>query len=308
MQLLVTGANGFVGRALLEAIKASGHHAVPCVRNASGIHGERSVGSIDDSTDWSHALKGCLGVIHLAARVHVRHESVVDPLHEFRKTNVAGTLNLARQAAAAGVKRFIFLSSIKVNGESTPVGQAFNTSSTPSPEDPYGVSKWEAEQGLQKIGADTGMEIVIVRPPLVYGAGVKANFSELIRLVDKKWPLPFGAVNNRRSFIAIDNLIDFILICIDHRNAAGEVFLVSDGDDVSTAELVRRIAMAQGRKVYLWPIPVQMLLTLSWLFGKRQSMARLCGNLQLDNSKALCLLNWQPKIKMNDALKKISFN
>jgi nucleoside-diphosphate-sugar epimerase len=170
------------------------------------------------------------------------------------------------------------------------------------------VSKWEAEQGLQKIGADTGMEIVIVRPPLVYGAGVKANFSELIRLVDKKWPLPFGAVNNRRSFIAIDNLIDFILICIDHRNAAGEVFLVSDGDDVSTAELVRRIAMAQGRKVYLWPIPVQMLLTLSWLFGKRQSMARLCGNLQLDNSKALCLLNWQPKIKMNDALKKISFN
>jgi nucleoside-diphosphate-sugar epimerase len=305
MRVLVTGANGFVGRALLDTFETAGHEAVPCVRHAVGIHGERSIGTIDAFTDWASVLDGCEAVIHLAARVHVMNDVALDPLHEFRQTNVDGTLNLARQAAAAGVNRFIFLSSIKVNGESTAAGMAFTSNSTPRPEDPYSVSKWEAEQGLRKVGAATGMEVVIIRPPLVYGKGVGANFAQLVRLVRKKWPLPFGAIDNRRSYIAIENLIDFVLCCVSDQRAAGEIFLVSDGADISTAELVRCIASAEGREARLWPVPVWILKTVTGLFGRRQMMNRLCGNLQIDISKAIGVMDWQPIIGMNEALKKM---
>nr|WP_315495528.1 SDR family oxidoreductase [uncultured Rhodoferax sp.] len=306
LKLLVTGANGFVGRSLLETLNMSGHDVVPCVRNAAGLRGERSIGSIDGSSDWSSVLTGCQAVIHLAARVHVMHEKTGDPLHEFRKTNVVGTLNLARQAAALGVKRFVFLSSIKVNGESTDVGAAFTPGSPPCIVDPYGVSKWEAEQGLRKIAADTGMELVIIRSPLIYGKGVGANFAQLIGLVRKKLPLPFGAIDNRRSLIAIDNLTNFISLCVNHPKAAGETFLVSDGDDISTPELVRRIAAAEGCRASLWPIPVWLLMAAGSLFGRRKVMERLCGNLQVDMSKAYRLLGWRPVIEMQAALKKMA--
>lgn len=306
MKLLVTGATGFVGRSLIEALKLSEHDAIPCVRKEAGLRGERLVGTLDGSTDWSSLLAECHVVIHLAARVHVMKEKSEDPLQEFRKTNVAGTLNLARQAAAIGVKRFVFLSSVKVNGESTDAGAVFSSSSSPRPEDPYGISKLEAEQGLQKIAAATGMEIVIIRAPLVYGRGVGANFARLVELVRKEIPLPFGSLDNRRSLIAIDNLTSFISLCVSHPKAAGETFLVSDDEDVSTAELVRRIAAAEGRSITLWPIPVWLLMTTGILFGRRKAMERLCGNLQVDMSKAHRLLEWRPVIEMRAALKKMA--
>jgi nucleoside-diphosphate-sugar epimerase len=261
------------------------------------------VGSIDAATPWSGALGGVDAVIHLAARAHILNDSAADPLTAFRSVNVEGTLNLARQAATAGVKRFVFISSVKVNGESTEPGRAFTEVDAPNPQDAYGQSKHEAEQGLREIAAQTGMEVVIIRPPLVYGPGVKANFAALMRAVQRGWPLPLGAVHNKRSLVALSNLIDFIITCITHPQAVNQTFLVSDGQDLSTPELVRGLALAAGMPARLLPVPVWALQAGATLLGKGGAVQRLCGNLQVDISKARSLLGWVPPISVEEQLR-----
>ena len=263
------------------------------------------VGSLDDSTDWSHALKDVAWVVHLAARVHVMDDREQDPLAAFRQVNVLGTLNLARQAAAAGVRRFVFVSSVKVNGEETAPGQAFVETDTPHPQDAYGLSKWEAEQGLWAISRHTGMEVVVVRPPLVYGPGVKANFAALVRAVQRGWPLPLGAVDNRRSLVALANLVDFLVLVCTHPKAAQETFLISDAQDVSIAALVREIGHIAQKTVKLLYIPTMIMVCLCTLMGKRQAIQRLCGNLQVDSSKAQHLLGWVPVVTLKQGLRSV---
>jgi nucleoside-diphosphate-sugar epimerase len=262
----------------------------------------RVIGAIDGETDWSAALGAQDIVIHLAARVHVMSDTAADPLTAFRLVNVQGTLNLARQAATAGVKRFVFLSSVKVNGEYTLPGQAFAESDAPKPQDGYGISKHEAEQGLRQLAVDTGMEVVIIRPPLVYGPGVKANFASLMRAVQRGWPLPLGAVHNQRSLVALDNLVDFVVTCVAHPQAANQTFFVSDGHDLSTTALVRGMAQAAGVPARLIPVPVWVLQAGATVMGKGESVQRLVGNLQVDISKARTLLGWRPPITVEEGL------
>jgi nucleoside-diphosphate-sugar epimerase len=288
---LVTGTTGFVGSALCSALKSSNYN----VRLSNQRLNEM---------DWSHSLVGIEIIVHLAARVHILRDSAVDPLAEFRAVNVVGTLNLARQAAAAGVKRFVFLSSVKVNGEFTLPNKPFSAAHA-NPQDPYGVSKHEAEIGLRKIAAATGMAVVIIRPPLIYGAGVKANFLSLICVVKRGVPLPFGSVTqNCRSFVALDNLIDLIITCIHHPNAANQTFLVSDNEDVSTADLLRRMATAQGVPSRLFPVPLIVLNSAAKLIGKQAVAQRLLGNLQVDISHTMNTLNWQPPISLDEGLRR----
>jgi nucleoside-diphosphate-sugar epimerase len=256
------------------------------------------------SAGWREALVGITTVVHLAARVHIMDDTAVDPLAAFRAVNVDGTLNLARQAAVAGVKRFVFVSSVKVNGEFTHVGQAFTEENAPNPQDAYGQSKHEAELGLRQIAADTDMEVVIIRPPLVYGHGVKANFAALMRAVQRGWPLPLGAVHNRRSLVALDNLVDFIVTCITLPQAANQTFLVSDGHDLSTNELVRGLARAAGMPARLLPVPVWALQAAATLLGKGDAVQRLCGNLQVDIAKARTLLGWVPPVSVDEGLRR----
>jgi len=232
------------------------------------------------------------------------HETANDPLAEFRKVNVDGTLNLARQAAAAGVRRFIFISSIKVNGEGSALGAPYLADAKPAPADPYGISKMEAEQGLRALAAETGMEVVIIRPVLVYGPGVKANFRSMMSWLNKGVPLPLGAIHNQRSLVALDNLVDLIVTCIDHPAAANQTFLVSDGEDLSTTELLRRMGAALGKPARLLPVPAFMLQAGAALLGKRDMAQRLCGSLQVDISKTRELLNWTPPVSVDQALAK----
>jgi nucleoside-diphosphate-sugar epimerase len=243
-------------------------------------------------------------VVHLAARVHVMNDAVPDPLAEFRAANVELTVHLARQAAQAGVHRFIFISSVKVNGEETAADRPFTANDTPQPQDPYGVSKMEAEQALRSLAAQIGLEVVIIRPPLVYGPGVKANFAALMRAVQRGWPLPLGTVRNQRSLVALDNLVDFIITCITHPQAANQTFLVSDGQDISTTELVRGMARAAGVPARLLPVPVWVLQAGAALLGKGDAVQRLCGNLQVDISKARRLLGWVPPISVDEGLRR----
>jgi len=231
-------------------------------------------------------------------------DDATDPLQAYREVNVKGTLNLASQAAQAGVRRFVFVSSIKVNGEATQPGQPFTADDVPSPLDPYGVSKLEAERGLREIEAETGMEVVIVRPPLVYGPSVKANFAAMMRWVARGIPLPLGAIHNARSMVALDNLVDLLVACLKHPAAAGQTFLVSDGQDVSTTELLRRTAQAMGKKALLLPVPASMLELGATLLGKRAVAQRLCGSLQLDIAKTRRLLGWNPPLTLDQGLKK----
>jgi nucleoside-diphosphate-sugar epimerase len=262
------------------------------------------VGSIEGTTHWTSALREVDAVIHLAARVHVMKDATANPLTEFRKVNVLGTLTLARQAAAAGVKRFVFVSSVKVNGEATPAGHAFIEADEPNPQDAYAVSKLEAEQGLREIAAQTGMEVIIIRPPLVYGPGVKANFAALMQAVQRGWLLPLGAVHNQRSLVALDNLIDFIITCISHPMAANQAFLVSDGQDLSTTELVSGLAQAAGVPARLLPVPVWALEWAGRVVGKGDAVQRLCCNLQIDIRKARNLLDWKPIIPVQEGLRR----
>jgi nucleoside-diphosphate-sugar epimerase len=262
------------------------------------------VGGIDGNTDWQHVLTGGEVVVHLAARVHVMADKSSDPVHEYRNTNVEGTLNLAQQAATAGVRRFVFVSSIKVNGEATKTGHSFSADDSPAPLDPYGVSKMEAELGLREIAAKTGMEVVIIRPPLVYGPGVKANFQTMVRWLSRGVPLPLGAINNKRSLVALDNLVDLIVTCISHPAAANQTFLVSDGEDLSTTQLLRRMGQAMGKSVRLIPVPPALLKAGAALVGKPELAQRLCGSLQVDISKTRQLLGWNPPITVDEGLRR----
>ena len=308
--MLVTGATGFVGSALVRrwVSDAPTQRLVVALRKGGGEWPSQvspaMVGDLGPDTDWYATLKGVKGVVHSAARVHVMDDTSDDPLAEFRRVNVAGTMNLARQAAASGVRRFVFLSSVKVNGEATLPGQAFTESDAPATLDPYGQSKHEAELGLRQLAADTGMEVVIVRPPLVYGPGVKANFAALMRAVQRGLPLPLGAVHNQRSLVALDNLVDFIITCCDHPAAANQTFLVSDGQDVSTRDLVLAMAQAAGVPARLWPVPVWALEAAGRLLGRGDAVQRLCGNLQVDIRKARDLLGWVPPVSVQEGLRR----
>ena len=308
--ILVTGATGFVGSALVMRLAADPDckGVVAAVRRKADLRPEGvrqvQVGDLLPTTDWGMALQGIDAVVHCAARVHVMRDDATDPLQAYREVNVNGTLNLARQAAQAGVVRFVFVSSIKVNGEATQPGRPFTADDVPAPLDPYGVSKLEAEQGLRDIEAQTGMEVVIVRPPLVYGPGVKANFESMMRWVALGIPLPLGTINNSRSMVALGNLVDLLVTCLKHPASAGHTFLVSDGQDVSTTELLRRTANAMGKKALLLPVPASVLELGASLLGKRAVAQRLCGSLQVDIEKTRRLLGWSPPLTLDQGLKK----
>lgn len=299
-KVLVTGANGFIGKALSAELVAAGFEVAGAVRSAPSA-GE-AVGDINAETVWRDALQGIDVVVHLAARVHVMKETVADSLSAFRAVNVAGTENLARQAAAYGVRRFIYLSSIKVNGEQTE--RAFSVGDEVIPQDPYALSKWEAEQALRKVSAETGLEIVIIRPPLVYGPGVKGNFLRLLKLVDSGCPLPLGKVNNKRSMVSVDNLCDLIKTCIDHPRAHGQVFLVSDGCDLSTLDLVKMMAGHMQRSLRLLSLPLGWLYGLGRIMGKQPEIDRLCTSLQVDIEQTCHLLQWMPPSSVDEAVRK----
>jgi len=284
--LVVTGASGFVGRALMA-------HWGPAARALS---------LRDPTVDWSQALTGARTVVHLAARVHVMHERAADPLAAFRQANVHASVRLARCAAQAGVRRLVFLSSVKVLGERSAPGRPLTEADTPAPEDAYGQSKWEAEQALAALARETGLEVVIVRAPLVYGPGVKANFAALLRAVRAGWPLPLGAVDNRRSLVGLDNLVDFLTLCCHHQAAANQTFLVSDGHDISTAQLLVHMAQALGRPPRTFSVPVPVLHLAGRVLGRRAAVDRLCGNLQVDISQAKKLLAWTPPFGINVGL------
>ncbi|MDH4607320.1 SDR family oxidoreductase [Pseudomonas sp. BN102] len=310
MRVLLTGATGFVGRAVLEKLVAqAGRQVVVAARrpisSAAAVSTVRIAG-IDGSTDWREAVEGVDVVIHSAARVHVMNEAAADPLSEFRKVNVEGTLQLAREAARAGARRFVFVSSIKVNGEGTAPGRPYQADDEPAPADPYGISKQEAEQQLKALAVETGMEVVIIRPPLVYGPGVKANFLNMMRWLNKGVPLPLGSIDNRRSLVALDNLVDLIETCVAHPAAANQTFLVSDGEDLSTSELLRRMARALGKPARLLPVPMWLLESAAALLGKRAFSNRLCGSLQVDIGKTRSLLGWTPPVGVDEALRKVA--
>ncbi len=302
---IVTGASGFVGQPLCEEMLCQGWQVVAAVRSScqlpTGVE-LVTVGAMDGETNWTDAVRGVGVVIHLAARVHVMRDEAVDPLAEFRLVNVEGTLNLARQAAKAGVRRFIFLSSIKVNGEQTLPGQHFTEQDVPAPLDPYAISKYQAEEGLLKLAQQSEMEVVIIRPPLVYGPGVKANFLKMMYWLHKGVLLPFGSINNHRSLVALDNLVNFIVVCLEHSAAVNQTFLISDGEDLSSTELLRRTAHALGRPARLMPIPAPLLQAGAALLRRRDMAQRLCGSLQVDISKARTLLGWNPPISVDEGL------
>lgn len=304
--VFLTGATGFVGGALLRRLVADNFSVTAAVRNgavldASGV--DIVAFESFESARWDECLTGIDVVVHCAARVHVMDDKEANPLVAFRKVNVEATLNLAQKAAEAGVRRFVFISSIKVNGEGTALGRPYTAEDRPAPGDPYGVSKMEAEQGLRALAARIGMEVVIIRPVLVYGPGVKANFLNMMRWLDKGLPLPFGAINNGRSLVALDNLVDLIITAATHPSAANQTFLVSDGEDLSTTQLLKKMASALGKPAHLLPVPSWMLSTAATMLGKQSLSQRLCGSLQVDISKNKELMQWTPPVSVDDALK-----
>jgi len=310
--ILVTGSTGFIGRALIDRLHEEHAHLpvrASCRASAGTLApGVQSICVRDllPDTEWSAALQRVDAVLHCAARVHVMRDASRDPLSEFRQVNVQGTLNLARQAAAMGVKRFVFVSSVKVNGELTRLGSPFHAADAPAPMDAYGVSKWEAEIGLRAIAQETGMEVVIIRPPLVYGPGVKANFASMVRWLQRGIPLPLGAIHNLRSLVALDNLVDLIITCIHHPAAANQTFLVSDGEDVSTTELLQRMGAALGKPARLLPVPQRLLEWGAALVGKQAVAQRLFSSLQVDISATRQLLGWTPPVSLEQGLRQVA--
>lgn len=304
-KILITGATGFVGKHLVEVINNSNINFAAAVRKKISNNNENyiEVGDIDGATDYGKALKDVNTVIHLAARAHVMNDDSHDPLNEYRKVNVDGTVNLAKQAVAAGVKRFIFISTIKVNGESTTNNIPYLEDDKANPEDHYGVSKNEAEQQLKQISSETGLELVIIRPPLVYGKGAVGNFAKLLKLSSTGLPLPFGSINNKRSMIYVKNLVDFILYCAKHPNAANQTFLISDNDDVSLKRVIATIRDSLGKPKRLVPVPPSLFRLAAKVTGKNAVVDRLIGDLQIDCSKSVSLLDWQPPYTFNQGIK-----
>jgi len=304
---LVTGASGFVGKWLIELLLERHFNVTAVIRETpqQEVLGCRTVRvpQISGVTDWSQLLSNIDVVVHLAARVHVMQETEADALSAFQAVNLHGTINLARQAAASGSKRFVYISSIKVNGEHTNISPFVETD-TPAPQDPYAISKWQAEQALHEISKETGMEVVILRPPLVYGPGVKANFYNLMRLVSKALPLPIGLINNHRSMIYVENLVDAILACAIHPNAAGQTYLVSDGRAVSTPELVHQIASAMNKPCRVFSFPVSLLRLCAFVVGKSAMMDRLSQSLAIDDSKIRLDLNWRSPYTSKQGIEK----
>lgn len=298
--VLITGATGFLGKPLIKQLsnKFTKRNIFPVIRKNFNSFYEFSpivVDGINSTTDWSDKLQGIDCVIHCAARVHIINEVNEDPIEVFREVNVRGTLQLARSAAVSGVKRFIFISSIKVNGESTTGILPYQSSDTPNPEDPYGISKAEAEEGLKKLAEQTGMDVVVIRPPLVYGPGVKANFAAMLKLVSSGVPLPFGCIkNNQRSMVYVENLVSLIIECINNTNAANQTFLVSDDDDLSTKAFVQGLSKVFGKSCFMIPVPNTVLSLAGKALGKTAIIDRLCGSLQVDISYTKNTLNWQP--------------
>ena len=303
MRFLVTGASGFIGRPLCMALAEAGHTVRAATRGTPLEAFETVVtGEIDGNTDWRGALAGIDVVVHLAARVHVMQEHAIDPLAAYMATNAEGTRTLAEQAAQAGVRRFVLVSSVKVNGEATAPGQAWREDDAPAPLDPYGVSKLHAEQSLRDVAARTGMEAVIVRPPLVYGPGVGANFARLMRLVDKGYPLPFGAIRNRRSMVYVGNLVDALMTCALHPAAANETFFVADEPPLSTGELVVALASAQGKPNRLFALPTWMLAAAGRLTGQHEAIRRLTESLVISSDKIRTTLDWQAPYSIHAGL------
>jgi len=305
IDILITGSSGFVGRALLRRLKAAGYSLVAAVRSKDAqMPVDLQTVIIDNislTTDWSPALIDVGTVVHCAARVHVMHEKAADALTAFKEVNLHGTLNLARQAAAANVKRFVYVSSIKVNGEYTDE-KPFTESDNANPQDPYGISKWQAEEGLHAIGRETGMEIVIIRPPLVYGPGVKANFFNLLNIVSKSLPLPLGSIKNSRSMIYVENLVDALIVASTHPKAAGQTYLVSDGLDVSTPRLISMIATAMKKPNRVFAFPVSLMRLAAKCIGKSHVIDRLTQSLQVDSSKIRSELGWNPPYTMEQGI------
>jgi len=307
--ILLTGANGFIGTALCSALLRYGCRLKCVVRRPWNgpkylDRGRCEICVVNDKgpdTEWGEVLEGVYAVVHLAGRVHIMLETAKDPLVAFRRVNVDGTLNLAKAAAMAEVKRFVFVSTIKVLGEAT-VDSPFDERTQAAPVDDYAISKYEAEIGLKKVSAATGMETVIVRPPLVYGPGVKVNFLRLLKWVQRGIPLPFSGVVNQRSFVYVENLADALIRCIECSQAAGETFLISDGEVISTPDLIRRIAMAMGRPARLVPCAEWLLKMAAMMTGKQETLSRLCGSLVVDSSKASRLLDWQPPFSLNEGV------
>jgi nucleoside-diphosphate-sugar epimerase len=295
---LLTGASGFLGKHLAGVLIESGFDIKPVLRKKNELNSDLNsmvVKGIDSHTDWSTDLDGLDFVIHCAARVHVTDETVEDPLEAFREVNVQGTLALAKAAAKSGIKRFIFISSIKVNGESTTNRSPYKSTDGPSPNDPYGVTKAEAEKGLKLIAVETGIEVVIIRPPLVYGPDVKANFAAMLKLASTGIPLPFGCINeNKRSMVYIGNLISLIVECINNPNAVNQIFLVSDDNDLSTKEFVKGLSAGLGKSGLMLPVPKLFFSVAGKVLGKSAIIDRLCGSLQVDISHTKDTLNWHP--------------
>jgi nucleoside-diphosphate-sugar epimerase len=308
-RILVTGASGFVGQALvahlvgLDATEVIAMmRATPAIRLAGARYvagGDMTAGRLRAAT-----LEGVEVIVHAAARVHVLNDDKAMSATEFDRVNVTATLELARQAVAAGVRRFVFLSSIGVNGVQTDIGKPFTEADPPNPHNPYANSKLKAEQGLLLLSEQSGLEVVIIRPPLVYGPGVRANFAALMRAVQRGWPLPLACVHNLRSMVAMDNLVSFIATCVDHPQAANTTFLVSDGQDISSPDLVRGLAQALGVAARLVPVPVSALQFVGRALGRGDVIQRVCGNLRVDISKARRVLAWQPPVSMDEGLRR----
>lgn len=309
LKVLVTGATGFVGAPLIRFLSSQGHQVIGAVRSTYACDDFfgvelKAVGDIHGTLNWMPYLAGVDVVVHLANRAHIMNESDPNPLAIYRSINTEGTLQLAHQAMGSGVKRFIFISSVKVNGESTLPGQKFSPVSETIPADPYGLSKYEAEQRLKELSLKTGMEIVIIRPPLIYGPGVKANFLRMMQWVEKGIPLPLGSITNQRSLLGIDNLLDFVWLCLTHPKAANQTFLISDDHDVSTTELLKEIACAMHRSARLLPISQFFLEKGLILLGQANIAERLCASLQLDITLAKTLLSWNPPFSFKDQISK----
>ncbi len=304
-RLLVTGASGFVGRVLCAELVKRGYLVNAASRDSSTLDIQDCdvfiAPSLSDA-NWTNALCGVTTIIHLAARVHVMHDDVSNPLEEFRRVNVAGTEHLARSAAASGVKRLVYVSSIKVNGESTCEGSKFTETDAPSPKDPYGISKMEAEQALHRIAQETGLEVVIVRPPLVYGAGVKGNFIQMLNVLAKGIPLPLKSVKNQRSLVYVGNLVDALILCATHPAAVGKTYLVSDGEDISTPDLLRQLGAEMRHSARLFSYPQVLLELAGRLTGKSDQVGRLLGSLQVDSGKIRNELNWVPPYTLQQGL------